>query len=117
MSIINVKVAYIRPKYSNLSEWIEDNNNVYIGRKGVVFINGVRFPKNDSIWANPYKISLQNNRDQVLKMYEIYIKNKITNENLHQELLKLKNKNLGCWCKPDKCHGDILLEIIESYKL
>jgi hypothetical protein len=30
------------------------------------------------------------------------------------QLIKLKGKNLGCWCKPDKCHGDILLEIINK---
>jgi hypothetical protein len=23
-------------------------------------------------------------------------------------------KNLGCWCKPEKCHGDILIKIIEE---
>ena len=32
-----------------------------------------------------------------------------------KELKKLKGKNLGCWCKPNKCHGDRLLELIEEY--
>jgi hypothetical protein len=32
------------------------------------------------------------------------------------KLLKLKGKKLGCWCKPDKCHGDILLKLIAEYE-
>lgn len=32
MSVVNVKVGNIRPKYSNLREWMEDPTNVYIGR-------------------------------------------------------------------------------------
>jgi len=31
------------------------------------------------------------------------------------ELLKLKDKNLGCWCHPEPCHGDVLLELINKY--
>lgn len=30
--------------------------------------------------------------------------------NLH----KLKNKRLGCFCKPLSCHGDILLELLNE---
>lgn len=35
-----------------------------------------------------------------------------------KELLKclgeLKNKVLGCWCKPLSCHGDVLIELINK---
>jgi hypothetical protein len=34
MSIVNCKVANIRPQYSNLQMWMADKNNVYIGRAG-----------------------------------------------------------------------------------
>ena len=27
---------------------------------------------------------------------------------------KLKNKVLGCWCSPEKCHGDILIKILNE---
>jgi len=112
--VVNVKVANIRPKYKNLEEWMSDSNNCYIGRGGIVFIDGCRFPKSGSIWANPFKISKTQTRDDVLKLYEEYIKKKIIDEDLHEELEKLRGKNLGCWCAPDKCHGDILLKILES---
>jgi hypothetical protein len=32
-----------------------------------------------------------------------------------KQLRELKGKELGCWCKPNKCHGDILLELIDKY--
>ena len=75
--VVNVRVSFIRPKYTNLEEWMNDKNNVYIGRKGIVFINKERFPKNDSIWANPFKISGDDTRETVIAKYEKYIRNKI----------------------------------------
>ena len=118
MSIVNCKVKYIRPQYNNLKEWLENSNNVYIGRAGVVFINKERFPKKASIFANPYKIDKNTSRKEVLEKYKKYIIEKILNDKfLYLELLKLRGKNLGCWCHPEPCHGDILLELIEKFEL
>ena len=111
MSVVNCKVKYIRPQYNDLEEWIKDDNNAYIGRGGVVFIKGKRFPSKPSLFCNPFVIGKDGDRDQVLIKYEEYIKEKLPS--LKDELLKLKGKNLGCWCKPEKCHGDILLKFIE----
>ena len=108
-----VKVAYIRPTYDN---WMEDPDHIYIGRKGIVFVNKERYPKKDSIWANIFKIDKNTNRDQVIQLYESYIREKIEKEGLQQELLKLEGKKLGCWCYPEKCHGGVLLRLISEYK-
>ena len=54
MSVVNCKVKYIRPEYTNLKIWMEDGNNIYIGRAGVVFIDKQRFPKSASKFANPF---------------------------------------------------------------
>src|SRR3989344_1262105 len=113
--VVNVKVKYIRPEYQNLREWCEGEANVYIGRKGVVFVNKTRYPKHNSVWSNPYKITNRESREDVLKKYREYIINKIELEGLHEKLLELKGKNLGCWCKPEECHGDILVSLIEEY--
>ena len=29
-----------------------------------------------------------------------------------RELMRLSGKRLGCWCAPDRCHGDVLVELI-----
>ena len=39
-TIINIKVKNIRPIYSNLQDWMKNPNHEYIGRCGIVFING-----------------------------------------------------------------------------
>ena len=66
MSIVNCKVKHIRPKYNNLKEWTEDNNNVYIARGGIVFINKQRFPLFSSNFANPFKISRDGTHEEVI---------------------------------------------------
>jgi hypothetical protein len=115
MSIQNVKVANIRPTFDNLKEWCEHPDNVYIARKGVVFVNKQRYPPKDSIWYNPYKIGKDGNRNEVIQKYETYIRNRLQTEvELKEELQKLKNKHLGCWCYPEPCHGNVLLKILDE---
>jgi len=115
MSVVNCKVKYIRPKFNNLKEWMEDKNNYYIGRAGVVFVNKERYPKKQSIFANPFKVGKHGTREEVIEKYKIFIINKIeTDKKIKNKLKKLKGKQLGCWCYPEQCHGDILLELINS---
>ena len=112
MSVCNVKVLHIRPKHQDLKQWCEDPDNVYIGRRGIVFIDKVRYPAKDSIYANPYKVSKNLTREDSIRMYRDYIIKKISSGEIDIE--PLRGKNLGCWCKPEACHGDVLLELLES---
>ncbi len=65
--------------------------DVYIGRP--------------SKWGNPFIIGRDGDRLAVLKKYECWLTS-------HPELLaalhELTGKRLGCFCKPARCHGDIL---------
>ena len=61
--VVNVKVKFIRPAFRNLREWCDAPGHVYIGRAGVVFVPSEadsgrkeRYPKRNSIWANPFKV-------------------------------------------------------------
>jgi len=71
--------------------------DVYIGRPGK--------------WGNPFSIGKDGNREQVIKKYREYILDK---PELLSQLPELKNKTLGCWCKPQACHGDVLAELVEG---
>lgn len=71
---------------------MENNDNIYIGRRGVVFIDGERFPKQDSIFANPFKINKNNSRKSVLFKYKIHILNKLKNDEFKNKFIKLKIK-------------------------
>ena len=73
----------------------KDKYDIYIGR--------------GSIWGNPYIIGRDGSRSQVIEKYRHYILN---NQTLLDNLSTLKNKVLGCYCKPEACHGDILLELL-----
>lgn len=122
MSVVNCKVKFIRPQYNNLKEWMDDDNNVYIGRAGVVFIQNdetnkkERFPKLQSLFANPFKVGKDGTREEVIAKYRDYIEKELeTSPVLVTELISMKGKNLGCWCHPEPCHGDVLLELIEKY--
>lgn len=112
--VVNVKVKYIRPKYQNLRDWNEDENNIYIGRKGVVFIDGKRYPSENSIFCNPFKIDQNNDREKVLKKYKDHLQEKLKDEDFREKFLNLEGKTLGCWCKPEKCHGDVIVELLNE---
>lgn len=121
MSVVNCKVKYIRPHYQDLSVWMKDENNEYIGRGGIVFIKNEetgtkeRFPKQHSQFANPFKIGKDGDRDTIIQKYETYLREKLSNNNdFKHDLLALKGKTLGCWCKPENCHGDVILKLIEE---
>lgn len=124
--VVNVKVKYIRPKYKDIKTWMENPENVYIARAGVVFVkkedgSQERWPKKNSVFANPYKVKKNadgsNNRLNIIGLYEDHIINKIESENLYDELRNLKGKSLGCWCKESdkevECHGDVLVKLLE----
>eukprot|EP01080_Neovahlkampfia_damariscottae_P011258 gene11258-4077_t len=110
--VVNVKVSYLRPKYQNLKEFCEDKNNLYIGREGIVFIEKERYPKKRSPWANPFKVDKKMTREKSIDQYETYIRKKIKNGEL--DLKELEGKTLGCWCKPQSCHGDTLLKLLKE---
>lgn len=111
-----VKVKCIRPEYQNLEQWCKDPANVYIGRKAIVFINGERYPKKDSLWANPYKIHGGQSREEAIEQYRLYMVGRLLLEpELREKLVLLRGKRLGCWCdKEVACHGDVLITLIEN---
>ena len=84
---------------------IRDGYDVYIGRKN----RRVGLPR--SKWANPFRIGCDGNRQAVIRMYRNWI---VTQEHLLVCLHELKNKRLGCWCYPKECHGDVLVELVNT---
>jgi len=72
--------------------------DVYIGRP--------------SKWGNPFKIGKDGSREEVIQKYRQWI---LDNPTLIAQLAtELKGKTLGCWCKPNTCHGDVLAELADQ---
>jgi hypothetical protein len=68
-----------------------------------------------SDWGNPFEMPDDGDRDTVCDSFEIFFPRKFS---LHNRLDELRGKVLGCWCYPNRCHGDHLiskLEEVEEY--
>ena len=88
----------------------KEKYDIYIGRP--------------SKWGNPYthikdKITradfIVKTRREAIEKYKEWITIG-DGKHLLNDLHELDGKILGCWCYPKLCHGDILIELIESSK-
>jgi len=92
--------------------------DVYIGRAGHgqdgYFGNPVRINKKCPICVKRHQA-----RGETLECYKIYFYERIkTDEIFRAKVKELKNKRLGCFCKPRyPCHGDIIKEYLEGGEL
>lgn len=87
----------------------KDPYDIYIGR--------------GSKWGNPYshkessiakyKVS---SRKEAIESFERYI-TMGEGKHLLQDLHELEGKTLGCFCKPQSCHGDILVRLVNEHHL
>lgn len=67
-----------------------------------------------SAFGNPFKIGIDGTRKDVISKYRKWFYNKLTNKFFCNSVLSLKDKTLGCYCKPKPCHGDIIIEFLEN---
>jgi hypothetical protein len=110
-----IAVAELRKKYKDksidLRKWLLDSDNVYVGRRGRIWINGEIFHYKDSVWRNDFTVK-EHGRDECLELYEVDITKKIKDGKV--DLETIRGKKLGCFCKPgEKCHVDILIKLLK----
>jgi hypothetical protein len=89
---------------SDLNEWMQDPDNIYIGRSNKH--HNIKASK----WLNPFTIN-DWGAEICLQKYEQYLKN---SPELVSSLGELKNKRLGCYCAPNACHGGILMKLLNE---
>ena len=120
MSVVNTQNKFIRPYYDNLKDWIQDKDNVFIGRRHEVFVpvskggaKKERFPYHSSVFANPYRITSELSEPEVMKLYEAHIRLKLSMyPDLIYDLISLKGKNIGC---TNPKHAGVLLKLIDEF--
>ena len=86
-----------------------DKSSVYIGR--------------GSHYGNPFPITDIDDRDAVCDKYEKYFNVKINNDpvffsaikELYKKWVRDGKLKLGCFCAPERCHGDTIKAYLESY--
>ena len=79
----------------NLNTDSADEQTVYIGRP--------------SKWGNPYRVGIDGSKTEVLVLYKQHV---LSTPDLINSLSELDGKTLACWCKPAKCHRDVLVELL-----
>ena len=69
-----------------------------------------------SYWGNPYSMYEEgDDREEVIRKYKYdFDYEKFPNKE-KSEVYKLAGKRLGCFCKPQACHGDVLAEYLNSW--
>lgn len=76
---------------------------VYIGRNYAEFT--------DEGWGNPFHIGPDGTREEVLVKYRDMVDRSPKLRARIEKELRGRDVMLGCWCKPEACHGDVLAEI------
>jgi|SRR5271155_3263948 len=82
--------------------------DVYVGRPSVY---GNPFSHLTGTLAQ-FKVST---REEAVAAFRRWIYNPENGELLQRVKTELKGKVLGCWCKPQSCHGDVLAEIASEH--
>lgn len=62
-----------------------------------------------SKWGNPFSAAYESQRDWAVNSFTEWLeKNPKIKEQIRQEL---KGRDLVCYCKPKRCHGDVIFKI------
>lgn len=84
------------PRVWNKRDRNEPKGAVYVGRP--------------TKWGNPFVLGRDGTRDDVIAKYRLYLKEHAIHL-IEDAKRELRGKDLVCWCAPQPCHADVLLEI------
>jgi hypothetical protein len=80
--------------------------DIYIGRAG---------KGQSGYFGNPFKLKPGNSKGSTLEEYKKYFYERLEKDpEFKANILALKGKTLGCFCKPSPCHGDIIIEYLNN---
>lgn len=69
-----------------------------------------------SYWGNPYSMFAEGeSREEVIRKFKYDFDNEKFAKKEKKEVFKLAGKRLGCFCKPDACHGDVLADFLNQW--
>lgn len=90
------------------------NCDVYIGRR----MPNAKFKARtgfDGYFGNPFRLEdYSGDRDACIKDYKDYFYNRLGwDEEFYNKVRALKDKVLGCWCWPELCHGEVIIEYLD----
>lgn len=83
--------------------------------KGMKSNSSYEYIGRGSYWGNPYSMHENgDDRDEVIRKFKYdFDHDKLLNRDKN-EVFKLAGKRLGCFCKPEACHGDVIADFLNS---
>ena len=88
-----------------------DNYDIDIGRAdgGESHINNTRVGEPGWL-GNPYALSKGFSRDESIRRYRVDFAERLCESGRFRAAVEgLRGQTLGCWCAPERCHGDVIL--------
>ena len=100
------KLKFSLPVKTKVVHCKKEPYDVYIGRG--------KCPKTGELghWGNLFSIGVDGDRDDVIRKYSEWLQDQPNLVELAKE--ELTGKVLGCWCHPEKCHGDVLAAVCDG---
>ncbi|GHV00874.1 hypothetical protein FACS1894159_07630 [Bacteroidia bacterium] len=81
---------------------------MYIGRAG---------RGQDGYFGNPFRLEAGEPRGATIDRYRIWLYERLASDTeFKRRVQELRGKTLGCFCKPDPCHGDVIAEYLDGLK-
>jgi len=69
----------------------------------------------DGYFGNPFTLSAGESRWATIERYRKYFYKRLeTDPEFKRRVHELKGKRLGCFCKPQPCHGDVIAEYLNN---
>ncbi len=87
------------PKVWHKTDPLAPKDAVYVGRP--------------TQWGNPFLIDRFNTREGVIEKYRDWLDDQIALGRLDPQ--ELHGRPLTCWCSPNPCHADRLLELANPH--
>ena len=68
-----------------------------------------------SVYGNPYKVGVDGVRGECVELYrELFYTDQMKPVRELVERTIKPGTILGCWCSPNKCHGDVIAEYVNN---
>jgi hypothetical protein len=72
----------------------------------------------DGTFGNPFWTGNDEVRDEVIEKFKIHFLERVKSDpDFHRKVQELKGKRLGCFCKPKRCHGDVIVDYLEGIEV
>lgn len=96
--------------------------NIHVRFSFMTSVVNIKYSKCDvncsreGYYGNPYLIGRDGTRDEVCDKYEEYFAYKILHDaRFRANILSLKDKVLGCYCYPKRCHCNTIANFLNFY--